>query len=84
AYLLNWSNFHMRHEVVLYRARCDADGTIFEVDEPWSNVESALLKQPKFVSDEDLSILRGLWLGRSREDFGQFILRGTSGAEMLQ
>ncbi|MEN8505500.1 MULTISPECIES: DEAD/DEAH box helicase [Paraburkholderia] len=84
AYLLNWSNFHMRHEVVLYRARCNADGTIFEVDEPWSNVESALLKQPKFVSDEDLSILRGLWLGRSREDFGQFILRGTSGAEMLQ
>lgn len=84
AYLLNWSNFHMRHEVVLYRARCNPDGTVFEVDEPWANVEAALLKQPKFVSDEDLSILRGLWLGRSREDFGQFILRGTSGAEMLQ
>ncbi|MFM0281747.1 DEAD/DEAH box helicase [Paraburkholderia sediminicola] len=84
AYLLNWSKFHMRHEVVLYRARCHPDGTIVEVDEPWGNVEAALLKQPKFVSDEDLSILRGLWLGRSREDFGQFILRGTSGAEMLQ
>ncbi|WP_341319356.1 DEAD/DEAH box helicase [Paraburkholderia sp. IMGN_8] len=84
AYLLNWSNFHMRHEVVLYKARCKPDGAIFEVDEPWGNVEAALLKQPKFVSDEDLSILRGLWLGRSREDFGQFILRGTSGAEMLQ
>ncbi|MGF6774235.1 superfamily II DNA or RNA helicase [Paraburkholderia sp. GAS199] len=84
AYRLNWSDFHMRHEVVLYRARCDAQGTVTEVDEPWSNVESALVKQPRFVSDEDLSILRGLWLGRSREDFGQFILRGTSGAEMLQ
>ncbi|OAJ52565.1 helicase [Paraburkholderia ginsengiterrae] len=84
AYRLNWSDFHMRHEVVLYRARCDAQGAIVEVDEPWGNVEAALLKQPKFVSDEDLSILRGLWLGRSREDFGQFILRGTSGAEMLQ
>jgi superfamily II DNA or RNA helicase len=84
AYRLNWSDFHMRHEVVLYRARCDADGRIVEVGETWGNVESALLKQPKFVSDEDLSILRGLWLGRSREDFGQFILRGTSGAEMLQ
>ncbi|WP_144137449.1 DEAD/DEAH box helicase [Paraburkholderia sp. BCC1884] len=84
AYLLNWSNFHMRHEVVLYRARCNPDGAIVEVGEPWANVEAALLKQPKFVSDEDLSILRGLWLGRSREDFGQFILRGTSGAEMLQ
>jgi superfamily II DNA or RNA helicase len=84
AYRLNWSEFHMRHEVVLYRARCDSHGAIVEVDEPWGNVEAALLKQPKFVSDEDLSILRGLWLGRSREDFGQFILRGTSGAEMLQ
>lgn len=84
AYRLNWSDFHMRHEVVLYRARCDADGRIVEVGETWGNVESALLKQPRFVSDEDLSILRGLWLGRSREDFGQFILRGTSGAEMLQ
>jgi superfamily II DNA or RNA helicase len=84
AYRLNWSNFHMRHEVVLYRARCDAHGMIVEIDEAWDNVEAALLKQPKFVTDEDLSILRGLWLGRSREDFGQFILRGTNGAEMLQ
>ncbi|EIF33822.1 DNA/RNA helicase, superfamily II, SNF2 family [Burkholderia sp. Ch1-1] len=84
AYRLTWSRFHMRHEVVLYRARCNPDGAIVEVAEPWGNVEAALLKQPKFVSDEDLSILRGLWLGRSREDFGQFILRGTSGAEMLQ
>ncbi|MFL9963797.1 DEAD/DEAH box helicase [Paraburkholderia sediminicola] len=84
AYRLNWSDFHKRHEVVLYRARCNAEGAIVEVDEPWGNVEAALVKQPKFVSDEDLSILRGLWLGRSREDFGQFILRGTSGAEMLQ
>jgi superfamily II DNA or RNA helicase len=84
AYRLNWSNFHMRHEVVLHRARCNPEGRVVEVDEPWDNVEAALLKQPKFVSDEDLSILRGLWLGRSREDFGQFILRGTNGAEMLQ
>jgi len=84
AYQLNWSSFHKRHEVVLYRARCNAAGAVVAVDEAWGNVEAALLKQPKFVSDEDLSILRGLWLGRSREDFGQFILRGTSGAEMLQ
>jgi hypothetical protein len=84
AYRLNWSDFHLRHEVVLYRAHCNPDGAIVEVDEPWSNVEAALVKQPRFVSDEDLSILRGLWLGRSREDFGQFILRGTGGAEMLQ
>jgi superfamily II DNA or RNA helicase len=84
AYRLNWSDFHMRHEVVLHRARCHPDGTIVQVGESWGNVEAALLKQPRFVSDEDLSILRGLWLGRSREDFGQFILRGTSGAEMLQ
>jgi len=84
AYRLNWSSFHLRHEVVLHRARCDASGVIVEVGQSWGDVEAALLKQPRFVSDEDLSILRGLWLGRSREDFGQFVLRGTSGAEMLQ
>ncbi|MDR7008677.1 DEAD/DEAH box helicase [Paraburkholderia strydomiana] len=84
AYRLNWSDFHMRHEVVLHRARCHPDGRIVSVGETWGNVEAALVKQPGFVSDEDLSILRGLWLGRSREDFGQFVLRGTNGAEMLQ
>ncbi|MGF6853529.1 hypothetical protein OKW29_002416 [Paraburkholderia sp. CI3] len=84
AYRLNWSRFHMRHEVVLHRARCDADGVIVEVGDSWGDVEGALLRQPRFVSDEDLSILRGLWLGRSREDLGQFVLRGTSGAETLQ
>ncbi|CAB3705055.1 DEAD/DEAH box helicase [Paraburkholderia rhynchosiae] len=84
AYRLNWSDFHMRHEVVLYRARCHPEGRVVSVGESWGNVEAALVKQPRFVSDEDLSILRGLWLGRSREDFGQFILRGASGAEMLQ
>ncbi|NIF77298.1 helicase [Paraburkholderia sp. Cy-641] len=83
-YRLNWSRFQMRHEVVLHRARCAADGTIVEIGETWDDVEAALLKQPRFVSDEDLSILRGLWLGRSREDFGQFVLRGASGAETLQ
>ncbi|NML30019.1 DEAD/DEAH box helicase [Paraburkholderia antibiotica] len=84
AYRLNWSSFHLRHEVVLHCARCDEDGTIVEVGESWGDVEVALLRQPRFVSDADLSILRGLWLGRSREDFGQFVLRGTSGAETLQ
>ncbi|MEC5408577.1 DEAD/DEAH box helicase [Paraburkholderia sp. MPAMCS5] len=82
-YRLHWSDFHKRHEVMLYRARCHPDGRIVETGETWGNVEAALLKQPRFVSDEDLSILRGLWLGRSREDFGQFVLRGTSGAETL-
>ncbi|WP_144108089.1 DEAD/DEAH box helicase [Paraburkholderia sp. BCC1886] len=84
AYLLNWSRFQLRHEVSLYRATCRADGTISQIGEPWGNVEGALLKQPRFVSDEDLSILRGLWLGRSRDDFDRFILRGSSGAEILQ
>ncbi|WP_233835360.1 DEAD/DEAH box helicase [Paraburkholderia sp. ZP32-5] len=84
AYRLTWSSFHLRHEVVLHRARCDANGAIVEVGQSWGDVEAALLKQPRFVSDADLSILRGLWLGRSREDFGQFVLRGTSGAETLQ
>jgi hypothetical protein len=40
----------------------------FAIDEPWSNVEAALIKPPKFVSEDDLVILRSLWLGHSRRE----------------
>jgi hypothetical protein len=32
---------------------------------------------------DDLILLRGLWLGRSREDYGAFALQGTNGADAL-
>ena len=84
AYVLGWSRYHQRHEVEIFKARRNTDGTIRSIDDPWHNVEAALLKPPKFVTDDDLVILRGLWLGRSREDYGSFVLRGSTGADVLQ
>ncbi|WP_028215509.1 DEAD/DEAH box helicase [Paraburkholderia mimosarum] len=84
AYVLGWSRYHQRHEVQLFKARRNADGTIRSIDDAWNNVEAALIKPPKFVTDDDLTILRGLWLGRCREDYGSFVLRGSTGADVLQ
>ncbi len=62
-----------------------ADGTIRSLDDPWQNVEKALIEPPKFVSKEDLPILRGLWLGRSHASYsGSFGLQGTTGAAIIE
>ncbi|MDQ9634327.1 hypothetical protein RF085_26875, partial [Serratia marcescens] len=54
-------------------------------DDRWQNVEKALVEPPKFVSEEDLSILRGLWLGRSHAAYtGGFALQGATGAAILE
>ena len=72
-------------EISLYKARVGADGTIRSVDDRWQNVEKALVEPPKFVSEEDLSILRGLWLGRSHAAYtGGFALQGATGAAILE
>lgn len=71
-------------ELFLYKARVSVDGTIRSFDDPWRNVENALVKPPKFVAEEDLPILRGLWLDRSREYGGSFGLQGATGAAILE
>lgn len=71
-------------EIFLYKARVGADGTIRSLDDPWQNVEKALIQPPKFVTEEDLPILRGLWLGRSGAYSGGFSLEGTTGAATLE
>jgi superfamily II DNA or RNA helicase len=83
AYRLGWSRYQQRHAIQLFKARLSVHGEIRSMDEPWSNVEAALIKAPKFVSDDDLVILRSLWLGHSRENHGHFILRGTNGGDVL-
>ncbi|HEY9131155.1 MAG TPA: DEAD/DEAH box helicase [Dyella sp.] len=70
-------------EVSLRKARVDADGAICSVDETWHNVERALVQPPRFVQEEDLPVLGGLWRGRSHGFYGNFILQGATGAELL-
>ncbi len=72
-------------QIVIYKSRVAADGTIRSLEDAWHNIENALIKPPKFVSEEDLPILRGLWLGRSRGAFGsQLGLQGATGAALLE
>lgn len=71
-------------EVSLRKARIAVDGSIRAMDERWYNVERALVEPPKFVRDEDLPILRGLWLGRSQGSYGNFGLQGATGADILE
>ncbi|MDN7675573.1 DEAD/DEAH box helicase [Burkholderia oklahomensis] len=72
-------------QIALYKARVAADGTIRSLEDAWHNIENALVKPPKFVSEDDLPILRGLWLGRSRNSYaGQLGLQGATGAALLE
>jgi superfamily II DNA or RNA helicase len=84
AYVLGWSRYDQCHTIELFKVRRNADGTLQPIDDAWHNVEAAILKPPKFVSDDDLPILRGLWLGRRRDGYGSFVLRGPNGADVLQ
>jgi len=74
-------------ELLLYKARVSADGAIRSLGEAWQNVERALVQPPKFVTEDDLPILRGLWLGRTRsfKNYGtSFELQGGVGAATLE
>jgi superfamily II DNA or RNA helicase len=83
AYRLGWSRHQQRHEIQLFKVRRNQHGEIHTLNEPWSNVEAALIKPPKFIGDDDLVILRSLWLGHSRQNYGHFVLRGANGGEVL-
>ncbi|MGU7773710.1 DEAD/DEAH box helicase [Burkholderia sp. MR1-5-21] len=84
AYVIT-SSYQGYPQIVLYKARVTADGSIRSLEDAWHNIENALVKPPKFVSEEDLPILRGLWLGRSRGSYGgQLGLQGATGAALLE
>ncbi|WP_442857248.1 DEAD/DEAH box helicase [Burkholderia sp. PAMC 28687] len=84
AYVLGTSRVMRMPEVALHKVRLSPDGSLQTLDRPWTNLDSALVKQPKFVSDDDLTILRALIIGRTRNDFGGFALHGEEGADLLQ
>lgn len=84
AYVLVWSAYQRHHEVQLYKAGVGRDGSIRSVGQPWHNLEQALLKPPQFVSNDDMLILRLLWLGRSRIGYGGYVLTGTHGAMAVE
>lgn len=83
-YALAWSRYDRRHEVQFFKAGVGRDGGIRAIGDSWNNVEKALLKPPQFIGDDDLAILRLLWMGRSRVGYGGFALSGVNGATALE
>ncbi|MDB5813977.1 MAG: SNF2-related:Helicase, C-terminal:SWIM Zn-finger [Rhodocyclales bacterium] len=66
-YVIDHDAADQRITVSMRKARPDAAGRITAAAEAWDNVERALTSPPKFVTDEDLAILRLLWVARSRD-----------------
>ncbi|MDQ7988830.1 MAG: DEAD/DEAH box helicase [Candidatus Dactylopiibacterium sp.] len=55
--------------VTLSKARLRSDGRLPEAPTEWDNIERALVQPPAFADEEDLVILRQLWLARDRESY---------------
>lgn len=83
-YAVETSPYYKHHEVLFYKASLDREGEIRSFSEPWNNVDRALSNPPKFIGNEDLEILRLLWIGRSRNDYGNYRLIGANGAAALE
>jgi len=85
AYVITPPKYGGHHKVELFKASV-REGGVRSIGDPWDNVEKALLKPPQFVSDADLSILRLLWLGRSRDTYYGYglELHGSNGAAALE
>jgi superfamily II DNA or RNA helicase len=67
------------------KARRDEHGNPSGALTEWNNVERALIQPPRFISEEDLVILRLLWAHRSKARYTlDFPLRGRAGEETLQ
>ena len=67
----------------IFKTRLAVDGTIRDV-ERWNASNTAFANPAKFVSDDDLTILRALTPGRIPNDaLGSFVLSGPNGAAIV-
>ncbi|RZF26051.1 helicase [Paraburkholderia sp. UYCP14C] len=71
-------------EVVLYKARVLADGTLGAMDRVNWNIDRVLAKPPKLIVDDDMPILRGLWQSRTHSYRDDLPLQGIAGAAILE
>ena len=83
AYLLAWDRRQNCYAAAMYKVRRGSEAALRKSGEVWNNIGAAVLKPPKFISDEDLPILRGLWLTRKSDYDLTFYLRGPVGADLL-
>ncbi len=85
AYVLTWLRSRQQYEVQIFKARLSKEGTIQAIEQFWNNVETSLTKTPKFITRDDLVILRELWLGHCKDiSSDTYPLFGADGADVLQ
>jgi hypothetical protein len=83
-YLLHHSATKGHTSITLHKARMRSDGTMPPDAPEWNNIERALLGTPEFVTEEDSTILRLLWLANGRSAyFSDISLRGHRVDDLL-
>jgi superfamily II DNA or RNA helicase len=85
AYVVERSSYQQAHDVRFFKASLDREGRIRNIGDSWNNVDNAIVRPPQFVGDDDLAILRLLWVARTREhNTSSYGLSGVNGAEVLE
>jgi superfamily II DNA or RNA helicase len=65
------------------KARIGVDGRPGALDD-WSNVERAIMNPPKFVNEDDVAILRLLWMQNRGHAYYGYSLAGKNGNDIMQ
>ncbi|MFO1387030.1 MAG: DEAD/DEAH box helicase [Chitinivorax sp.] len=83
-YVLCRSSTSQQYYVTFLKAKRHDNGTPYGYEE-WNNVERAIMKPPQFVAEDDVTILRLLWMQNDRNsNFYGYKLAGKNGDEILQ
>lgn len=78
-YLLHWNAAATAFGISVVKGRDPENG------EEWWDIERALLKQPPFVGEDDVAILRLIWNARDKANgLRAFALTGEQGSEILR
>ncbi len=83
-YLLAWEPYQQCPAVSMFKTHRSERMALRRNADSWNNVQPALLKPPKFVAEQDMPILRGLWMTRKTDYDDKFLLRGEAGADLLE
>jgi len=80
-YVLIKSDYHDGYVIRLFKGKTNPEGELSSRLEAWNFSDRALIKPPKFVADEDLTLMRLLW--KQFDKFDGFQLNSAHGNEIL-
>lgn len=83
-YLLRLNSYSNSYEIYIEKGRADENGRPLPSAQGWNNIERALLQPPKFVDEDDVTVLRALWAMRSKNRYADtFPISGRMGEDTL-